>query len=367
MYLCDTMPIKRILTSVLLCFSVIRALSDTLPADTIFFDDGSWYCGEIADSLFDGRGTMFYSDSTIYTGEWKAGLWNGQGTLTYPDGDSYTGHFLDHEFNGYGVYRYHNGARYDGYWNESMFNGAGTFDYADGSTFTGIWVNDVKEGIGIFYDARSNTLYKGLFHNDRFVYETDDDGNPVISGQLEQEYETEDEPQEFLFGVMYSTESNLSFNFDYECSPHFLAGFSIGFSTGRHGKGQLAAVTDEETGERTVLVGWNQLPEEQYMEKDYTMFHMFAEFELHSRHIGIGTALGFGLENTVRNCKSLGGYFEEGELYYKQQMSGVRFGYRIFSDIMLKEMTLSDFSFRIAARLGYGNLDGAFFGLQVCY
>ena len=70
-----------------LLFCISNAVAQNTESDTLRFDDGSWYVGGIADSLFNGQGTMKYSDGTIYSGEWKDGLWNGKGNLRFPDGD----------------------------------------------------------------------------------------------------------------------------------------------------------------------------------------------------------------------------------------------------------------------------------------
>ena len=64
------MLLKRlvILSILSVSFLVARASdsNDTIPQDTIWFDDGAWYVGEIADSMFNGYGRMFYPDSTVY-------------------------------------------------------------------------------------------------------------------------------------------------------------------------------------------------------------------------------------------------------------------------------------------------------------
>ena len=59
--------------------------------DTILFEDGSLYTGQLSDSVFNGNGKMIYSDNTIYNGEWKNGMWDGKGELHFPDGDFYQG------------------------------------------------------------------------------------------------------------------------------------------------------------------------------------------------------------------------------------------------------------------------------------
>ena len=143
--------------------------NDATPQDTIWFDDGAWYVGEIADSMFNGYGKMFYPDSTVYEGDWKDGLWDGKGTVMFPDGDSYSGDFREHQFSGYGKYIYSDGAVYEGNWKDGLFNGAGTMHYADGSVYAGEWTNDRKNGIGVYFDSSTEALYEGVFSNDMYV------------------------------------------------------------------------------------------------------------------------------------------------------------------------------------------------------
>ena len=85
------MSLKHVIIPAILSLLAIEAYAGTehdsfSAPDTIFFEDGSWYYGEIRDSLFNGQGVMFYADSTVYKGSWKDGLWDGDGELYYPDG-----------------------------------------------------------------------------------------------------------------------------------------------------------------------------------------------------------------------------------------------------------------------------------------
>lgn len=359
------MAYKHILAAALFLSVSLPALSEALECDTIFFDDGAWYCGGIADSLFNGYGTMLYSDSTLYSGQWESGMWNGQGTLTFPDGDTYSGHFLNHEFDGEGQYTYHNGAKYDGQWKNGMFHGAGRMEYADGSTYAGLWEYDMREGYGVLYDAASKTLYRGEFHEDQFTDWAGDDSS------LNGTEEIEDREDMMWMGVVsYSLDGNLALGLDCRFTEHFLAGLSIGFNTKSHGKGEPSVLYDDETGERNVLVDWDWHKDEIVMEHEYEAFLLYGECLLRGKRLGIGGAAGIGIRNAVRDCRGLGNensYFEKDQLYFRKKIVGVDFGYRLFTDVVVKDMTVRGERLLISARAGYGNLDNAFIGLELCY
>jgi len=381
-YLYTDMSFKHavILSILSVCTTLLHAATTTsaTPADTISFDDGSWYLGEIADSLFNGYGKMVYADSTIYEGEWRDGMWNGKGFLSYPDGDCYDGQFLDHEFCGYGTYYYSNGATYDGYWEHNKFNGAGTMDYPDGSTYAGNWKDDKKDGLGVLYDASTGTLMKGYFVNDEFSH-------PLIS----QEQETKPEPayspviqswrpapkrtefhykDDFHAGITYGTEQIFSIFGDYYITDRFFTGVALGFNVITYQVGKPCESTDDETGERITLMGWDDYPDEIMTETEYSMFRLAAECGYSWRWFSVGTALGIGLRNTVRNCRSLehnDSYFAPGTLYFRQKASNVIFNYDFFADFVLNR-TIPLF-YSCSMRAGWGKMNGFFMGVSVAF
>lgn len=136
-----------LLTLIIVCQLSTRAEEN----DTLFFDNGSWYAGQIEDSLFNGFGVMRYPDETLYSGQWKDGLWHGIGELFFPDGDKYSGEFSNHTIEGEGEYFYYNGAKYQGGWRNNMFNGAGTMYYTDGGYYAGNWQDDKRHGYGLLF------------------------------------------------------------------------------------------------------------------------------------------------------------------------------------------------------------------------
>ena len=346
-------------------------------ADTIRFDDGSWYLGEIADSLFNGYGKMVYSDSTIYEGNWKDGLWDGDGEVLFPDGDYYKGQFKEHQFSGYGIYLYSDNARYEGYWENGMFNGAGTMNYADGSSYTGEWKDDMRNGLGVLYDAGTGYLYRGHFLNDVYIpWDRTDNTNSTDSGNTTAGSPAQKQPSDNKIhfdgltsvAVSYGLEQILTFHVDFHTSDWFFAGFQIGASTSSQGIGEVSVTTDDETGEKVTLVGWDWYMDEVMTENTYTAFKIAGEFGLSLRWFSIGAAVGVGALNTVRNCKSLeknDSYYEAGTLYYRNKITGSKFNYDLFSDIVLTRKI--PFVYSCALRTGWGNLDGFFVGLNVAF
>lgn len=389
------MTIKHTISIALISLLSVPAIAGTqsdtvLTTDTICFSDGSVYMGQIADSLFNGTGKMIYADSTVYEGEWKDGLWEGEGELHYPDGDWYLGSFHEHEFSGYGVYHYNDGARYDGYWDYGMFNGAGTMEYADGSVYAGEWKNDMKDGLGVLYDNNAHALYKGEFRQDRFIepdeYETDD-YEPSYS------YYASNRPDSCWYYpgdaciyITYGSGQKISVHADFYSSERFFAGFLIGFNAVNYRQSDKPSVIyDEETGQRIDLIAWDWYLNEIMTERTYTMFRSGGECGLSWGRFSVGTALGLGIQNTVRNCRSLEGnnsYYEAGTLYYRTKVTGVKFTYDLFTDFILKRnargFSNDYFSignmygshpifYSVNLRAGYSNVDGVFFGLGVCF
>lgn len=369
-YLYTDMSAKHILIVSIMLLNALsaRALGQadvTAASDTIRFDDGSWYTGGIADSLFNGYGKMVYADSTVYEGEWRDGLWNGQGLLFYPDGDSYEGQFLNHEFYGYGIYYYADGGVYKGYWANGMYNGAGTMEYADGSSYTGAWKDDKKEGLGVYYDAQNVMLVKGYFVNDRFSYAVNQEpvsepqNEPVVKDSLYHH------KYDMSCGLTYGTGQLFSLHFDYYLTNSFFIGLNTGFDPIEHRIGQPPTAIDDETGLEVTLVGWDWYNDEILSDKTYTSFRIAAECGFSLGWFSIGTSLGIGLRNSVRNCKSLehnDSYYEPGTLYYRTKLTGVKPDFTLFTDFVISRSVpyVQSCSFRA----GWGNLDGVFIGLS---
>ena len=367
-YLYVDMSLKRFVILSILSVSALVAYAsatdnDIAASDTIWFDDGAWYCGQISDSLFNGYGKMFYADSTIYEGEWKDGLWNGNGEVFFPDGDYYKGEFRDHKFSGYGIYLYSDSSRYEGQWENGMFNGVGSMTYPDGSVYTGEWKDDRRHGVGVQYIARTGALLKGHFNNGVFVPSWTEPAPQIISDGKEH---LSDMGSVF---VSYGLKQMLSVSVDYHVSDHFFAGGSLGFNTASHRIGEAAVTYDDETGERNVLVEWESYMDEVLTENTYNMLKMSGECGVSLGWFSLGVAAGISLKNTIRNCRSLehnDSYFEPGTLYYREKVTGARFAYDIFTDLMLKRLKNSSI-YAISVRAGYSNIDGFHLGAGLTF
>lgn len=382
------MLLKRlvILSILSVSFLVARASdsNDTIPQDTIWFDDGAWYVGEIADSMFNGHGKMFYPDSTVYEGNWKNGLWDGRGTVSFPDGDSYRGDFREHQFSGYGKYIYSDGAVYEGNWKNGMFNGAGTMVYSDGSIYAGEWTNDRKNGVGVYFDSNNEALFEGVFSNDLYIGPINNNsnqssGNPKeiksIDTWSEYSLTTPARPSscwhsrgDSYVSLTYGTNHILAVHADFSMSKRFFAGFSLGFNTTNHKIGQVSVTYDEDTGEKNTLIGWDWYLDEIMTENTYNMFRMNGEFGVSWGWFSLGTSAGISLKNTVRNCRSLehnDSYYEPGTLYYREKVTGARFAYDIFTDFILTRSIPNIFS--CSMRTGYSNIDGFYIGAGLTF
>ncbi|MBO7110482.1 MAG: hypothetical protein J6W18_00870 [Bacteroidaceae bacterium] len=388
-YLYTDMSLKRFVILSILSVSTLvayaSATDDSIAPDTIWFDDGAWYVGGIADSLFNGYGKMVYPDSTIYQGEWQDGLWEGKGELYYPDGDYYSGDFHNHQFSGYGKYTYSDGAFYDGYWADNMFNGSGTMSYADGSIYAGEWVNDKKNGVGVFYEASTGALYKGDFRNDLFIGshqekednlshlkdtfndDFNDDWNPYLYQNRRPDSEWHYQGDATVF-LSYGTKQTLSLHVDFHASKRFFAGFGFGFNTVNHKIGKESVTYDDETGEKYVLIDWDEFPDEIMTENTYNMLKFTGQCGVSWGWFSLGGDAGIALKNTIRNCRSLpqnNSYYEPGTLYYREKVTGAKFAYSIFTDFVLTRSI--PYINSCSMRLGYSNIDGVFIGAGVSF
>jgi len=350
--------------------------------DTILFEDGSLYTGQLSDSVFNGNGKMIYSDNTIYNGEWKNGMWDGKGELHFPDGDFYQGEFHENEFSGYGVYNYSNGARYEGYWKNGKFDGAGTMRYADGSTYTGEWKNDLKEGAGVLYDSADSSLHKGYFHYDQYLTSDHEVYYDIVNGKANEtdiskkpKRDSDRDTEMFIYsGMTYGLNQLLSIDCSLGREEGFFGGLCLGITMAQHGVGKPAFdieteyIFDPETGEfvsahsdKILYVDWDEYMDEVVTERTYPKAQILAQAGWRWRRLALGGAAGVTIKYAIRNCLGgKGSAFENGELYYREKITGVGFGYRVFGDVVLKRF---DGSHSISFRVGYGNADSVFMGL----
>ena len=134
----------------------------SIEQETITYENGDVYKGELKDDQPDGYGTMTYADGIVYEGEWKDGKRTGQGTQTMTNGDVYKGEFIDGNYNGQGTYTWANGNEYEGEWKNGKQTGQGTMTYADGVVYEGEWKDGKRTGQGT-QTMTNGDVYKGEF------------------------------------------------------------------------------------------------------------------------------------------------------------------------------------------------------------
>lgn len=123
---------------------------------TMRYNDGSSYTGQIADGKRTGHGT-WQSRTLQYEGQWKEDAQHGQGRQTWFDGRVFEGNFEFGRFSGHGrmVWHSQNGLMvYDGQYREDLKHGHGTFTWADGRSYDGEWQMGKKHGRGTYVNAQ---------------------------------------------------------------------------------------------------------------------------------------------------------------------------------------------------------------------
>ena len=138
--------------------------------ETVAYENGDTYVGEMKNGLRNGQGTMTYGNDDVYEGEWINDKKNGRGTMTYANGDVYTGDWKADKRSGKGNMSYEvlSGQQsYDGEWKNDLRDGKGIMTYFDGSFYDGDWKVGVKEGEGTMTYADGST-YKGTWINDKY-------------------------------------------------------------------------------------------------------------------------------------------------------------------------------------------------------
>jgi hypothetical protein len=214
---------KRLLSIVLLC-----VLVPCVYGETINYDDGGKYVGEVSNGVPHGNGTYTFANGDKYIGEWKNFIYHGHGIYTFASGDKYIGEFkddvkwngvyyradgtvkgtyiqgvaevegsscvkereytedgksmIDCEFadgdryiggyengnwNGHGTYIHADGNKYIGEFKDGLQHGNGTYIFADGSKYIGEFKDDLYNGHGTYIKANGEK-YIGEFKDDLY-------------------------------------------------------------------------------------------------------------------------------------------------------------------------------------------------------
>ena len=140
-----------------LCTRALKVLGRSAPisgavipakTETIRYNDGRVYTGQVVNGRRHGRGTLTWPSGDIYEGDWRDDKQNGKGKYTWPDGTIYEGDFVNGNFTGKGKYTWSSGNVYEGDFVDGNFTGKGKKIWVDGSVYEGDWRDDKRTGKG---------------------------------------------------------------------------------------------------------------------------------------------------------------------------------------------------------------------------
>lgn len=116
--------------------------------DTIYFDNGDVYAGEVLDGKPHGRGRLIKPDRTVFFGEFRDGRQHGHIYVDYMSGGytHYEGRMERGLWHGHGRLVTRAGDSYEGEFNAGKRHGHGTYSFSDGNEITGDFANDVPVG-----------------------------------------------------------------------------------------------------------------------------------------------------------------------------------------------------------------------------
>ena len=126
-----------------LCSRTLRALNRAeSPVETIRYDGGSVYIGQVINGKRNGKGTMTWPSGETYEGDFVDNKRNGKGKYTWPSGNVYEGDYLNGKRTGKGKFTWASGDIYVGDFVDGKRTGIGTYIYADGRVKSGRWKDD---------------------------------------------------------------------------------------------------------------------------------------------------------------------------------------------------------------------------------
>ena len=112
-----------------LCRRTLRALNRSeIPVETIRYDDGCVYTGQVVNGKRNGKGTMTWPNGDVYEGDFVDDIRTGKGKYIWGKdsewaGDIYVGDFVDDKLNGIGTYTHADGRVKSGCWKDDEFLG----------------------------------------------------------------------------------------------------------------------------------------------------------------------------------------------------------------------------------------------------
>jgi hypothetical protein len=146
----------------------------------IVYSNGNMYKGNFQENKFHGQGSMKYSNGNIYEGSFLDGKKHGKGTFKLASKEDpkiifliYSGDFIDNLYDGQGSLTLINKYTtiYEGGFNRGLKKGFGVLRYSNGDEFRGMFDRDMKNGPGEIFYSDTRRIIKGLWKNNRLVYD----------------------------------------------------------------------------------------------------------------------------------------------------------------------------------------------------
>ena len=138
-----------------------RTASTGASAQTITYQSGSVYKGQLATGKRQGVGVLTTKDGYRYEGEWRDDAAEGLGTSLDKNNERYEGEWKAGNRGGRGVYTWNASERYEGDYSQGgKRTGRGVRFYAEGFRTEGQWIDGVANGLAVMY-LSNNQRYEG--------------------------------------------------------------------------------------------------------------------------------------------------------------------------------------------------------------
>ena len=118
--------------------------------------------------VMDGRGLAHFDSGDVYEGELRFGMFFGEGKMTYADGSVYDGDWREHLPHGFGILR---DARtksvYLGMFAKGDRHGSGEETFEDGTVFSGLFKFGKRSGVGRLRIGPTGDMIDGVYEKGR--------------------------------------------------------------------------------------------------------------------------------------------------------------------------------------------------------
>ena len=112
----------------------------------VFFEDNSYYYGDLKNNTMHGFGSYCWDDNSYFTGQWSNNKPSGYGCLSFYSGEVLYGQWKGFKQSGYGLTVFPDGRKYIGKYKNGMMDDFGILLGNYGEIVQGEWCNDDIKG-----------------------------------------------------------------------------------------------------------------------------------------------------------------------------------------------------------------------------